>query len=107
MPAPIAAKLMTSAMTWKCLDCIRSWIASRRLMLSSSPPTLPVSAGFSRMVIIQITAKQTARITAATRIRFVVPIAFAYWPANPAPIIPPRLDPPPMNPKTRFAWRGS
>ena len=107
MAAPMAAKAMMSAMTcrWRLFFSRRS--ASVLLTVSSSPPVSdPLMIGFSRLMMKVTSVRHTVISAALTSSRFVVPMAGACSDSV-LPAMPPRLAPPPMNPKMRLACRGS
>ena len=108
MAAPIAARLMMSAMTLRCAERRRSWKASCPPTFSSGVGSASAlgMAGRSRVRIRLTTATQTTSTPALRSSRLVVPMDAAFT-ATALPAMPPSGAPPPMNPKSRFAWRGS
>ena len=75
---------------------------------SSSGTTAPARpAASSRRTISATSPEQRRRMKALHSSRFSVPRRLTTTAVNPAPVMPPRLDPPPMNPKMRLACRAS
>jgi hypothetical protein len=101
--APIAAKLMTSAMICRCFDCRKRSSASVALTPFSFFTLTSGSASiFSRVMMNVTSAALSAIRTAPGRIRLIDPIRLADA-ASAEPAMPPNGAPPPMNPKSRLA----
>ena len=105
--APTAANPMIIAIVCRCRLFLSSLIASAPPTPSSSAPASDTRrSGFSMRRIATTSAAQSAMMLALTSSRLEVP-TFVAKIVSDEPAMPPRLEPPPMNPKIRFACRGS
>ena len=107
-PAPTAAKAITRAITWRWRDSRSSRNASLPETPSSSGTTAPPRpAAASRRAIRVTIPAHSSRMPALHSSRLSVPTRLTTTAVRPAPVMPPRLEPPPMKPKMRLACRAS